>query len=256
MENLIESVIDEASKEITKEIMKMSQSQLPDIDVSKVKLESQREKLNKSIDSFKSSTESALDDIVKDGSRCLESTKSDLKEYGTSLGLLTVGTAQFASRIAMVPPAIISATPVGPGVSASMIPPMLQDLKAEGDQLSKHYDDVECKRKKLNLDLLSYIPTVGGILSITDSTLALAKPLILMVGASVGKESGSLPEVDPPISIEYSADECLSFSPIDGYYDDEGNLIGGDVSASNCSNFSSMSDDLTPNCNNCKNFRK
>jgi hypothetical protein len=256
MNNPLNSLIDKASKEIAKEMIKSIQLPIPDIDLSKIKNDNQKERLKESINEFSSKSNDMMNEAIKDGSEFIEGLKSDLSDYGSSLGLLTVGTAQFSARIAMIPPAIISATPVGPGVSTNLITPMLQDLKAEGDQLSKVYDDSESKRKKLRLDSLSYIPLVGSIISIANPILSSSKPLILMVGSSVGEDSGSIPDVTPPITIENDPKDCLLFSPINGQFvGDE--LVGGEITAMNCSNFSRMiGDDDTPNCNNCKNFRK
>lgn len=255
MKNLIKSLVNDLSKEIAKKRVKDSQMDSPKADESKVKLESQKKKLTKAKEEFDKKTEESINEAIKDGSRYLEETKSDLNDYGTTLGILSVGTVQFSSRLAMIPPAIISATPMGPGISANLIPPMTQDLKAEGDILSKHYDDLASKRSKLQLDSLSqFIPGLGSVLSITDSIMSTSKPLITLVGASCGDIEGSIPDIKPPFEITYKAEDCSSFTPINGNIDPDGNLVGGVYSASNCSRFSSMNGDKV-DCTNCKNFR-
>lgn len=263
MDNPINGLIEKAAEEIA--VKKVEDSQQPDPDPdgsleNEIKNEKAKKKFKESKEKAKEAKNKAIADAKKAGSEFLENIKSDLSDLGVGLGLLTIGSASFATRIALVPPAIISATPMGPGVSANLIPPMLQQLKAEGDSLSKVYDDCSSKMNKLQLVALSAsCPTVGSIVSTATSIMDTSKVLISAVGSSVGGISGSIPDIEPPISISYEAKDCTNFSPIVGTINpiDPTQIIGGEFSAANCKNFTPMIEgEATPDCNKCKRYNK
>lgn len=257
MKNLLSSVIDKAAEEI---ISKQYKDALPEFtdESDKIKDPECRKEYKEAFDKAKEDMEKRGQEMLDSANERVGATirqvKTDLRDLGTSLGYLSVGTAQFAARIAMVPPAIISVVPLGIGVSAQLVPPLLQQLKAEGDNLSAVYDEVNSKIEKLGLKaLVGSIPVVGSIMSIVDTTQAIAKPLISLVGADVSDIVGSLPEVDLPIPVpELSASSCTNFTyivpPVSGE--------GGDISATNCSRFVALNEgDSTVKCNNCKNYK-
>lgn len=239
-----------------------------------------RDKVTTAINAGKDKAVAAINNVEEQCKQALEEVKADLSDLGTAAGLLLTGTAEFLSRIAMVPPAIISATPMGPGVSANLVPPMLKDLMAEGNQLSKQYDDCTSKMSKLGLERLSSIgrsraasdllsnpdlkadfSVISQVTPIITSAMSTAMPFILAVGASVGGSSGSEPEVEAPISIDYKATDCSNFAYINAPStpDDP-----GDISVGNCLNFLAMiekenedgTDATEKSCNNCKNYLK
>lgn len=302
MQNVLDSVIEDAGKAIVQARMVEQFPDLPnDAEVKanceekfkskyegskkqisddiKRKQAEAREKISSAIESGKQKAIDAINNVGEQCKQALEEVKADLSDLGTAAGLLTVGTLDFLSRIAMVPPAIISATPMGPGVSTNLVPPMLKDLMAEGNQLSKQYDDCTSKMNKLGLerlasigksrsssDLLGSVSINFGVISSISSSfispaMSAAKPLILAVGASVGGESGSEPEVEAPISIDYKATDCSNFAYINAPStpDDP-----GDISVGNCLNFLAMiekenadgTDATEKSCNNCKNYLK
>lgn len=228
---------------------------------------------NKMSNSIESGKQKAIDSINNAKEQCkqaIEEVTADLNDLGTSAGLLTVGSVDFLSRIAMVPPAIISTTPMGPGVSPSLIPPMLKDLMAEGNQLSKQYDDCTSKMNKLGLDRLAGLGksrassdllnnvninfgAISSITSIVQNAMSVAKPLILATGASVGGDTGEEPSVESPIEIEYNARDCTNF--LSNIIDPDADL-NVDITAEDCLNFIEMISGNGTACNNCKNYNK
>lgn len=230
------------------------------------KMKEKRNKLVKetgeSLDEFKKTQEDSIKDAAKNNLNAVQEIKHDLDDLGTSAGLLIVGTAEFLSRVAMIPPAIISTTPVGPGVSPQLMPPMIKDLKAEGDNLSKIYDNCSSIMNKLGLENLENslsseeridFGPVSSVVKVVKSAMSTAKPFILAVGASVGDESGSEPEVDPPIEISYNARDCSNFN----YIVQPGEGQEGDISPSNCSRFEVLNEgNSDSSCDNCKHFNK
>jgi hypothetical protein len=262
MDNPIKGMIDKAAEEIAAKAVEKAQQLDPDPDgelEEQIKDPKAKEKFKEAKNKAKEAKDKAIADAKKAGSEYLESIKCDLRELGSGLGLLSVGTAQFSARIAMVPPAIISTTPMGPGVSANLIPPLLQQLKAEGDNLSKVYDDCDNKMSKLQLvAMAASIPSVASIVSTAQTVMGVAKGLITLVGASVGGASGAIPDIEPPISISYEAKDCSNFSPIKGTLNpvNPDMIIGGEFSAENCKNFSPMTEGDKPDCNKCKRFNK
>ena len=263
MENPLDGVLDKLSEEVA---CKIAEDNAKESQPESAKdgfdedgeLENQiedpkmKEKFNKAKEEAKEKAKEAVKNAgnkaKEAGSRLLNQVKEDFNKLGTDLGILTVGSAQFAARIAMVPPAIISATPMGPGVAAQMVPPMLQQLKAEGDSLSKVYDDCQSTIKKYKLNEIgSVIPIVGQVMSIADTIFATAIPLITMVGSSVAGSVGSLPDVKPPITITYNAKDCTNFNYT---------ILNGEVSAGNCSRFTPMNAGDKVSCNKCKLYNK
>lgn len=256
MKNLLSALSVKAAQAI---IQKKYQDSLPEF-----KDESDKIKDPKAKEKYKKALDNAKEDMKKRGEEMLDRANEklgqmynqmieDFNELGTDLGHLSVGTAMFTSRVAMVPPALISVTPMGPGVSAQLAPPMLQQLKAEGDSLSAVYDRVDAKVSKLGLKgLVNSIPIVGSVMTIVETTQAVAKPLITIVGANVGDiiEDLPVPEIEIPIPIpDLSAASCSNFSPKD--LNDLTN-----VSASNCKKFVALNEnDPTVKCNNCKNYK-
>lgn len=297
MDNLLSSVIDKASETLLQLKVSKTLPELPDSsevtgnmdnvfsenepekpeNMEDSKWEEYKEKMKKKREEAKKSMTEGINKAVEDQKNAIKNAvsnniqgfkeiKSDLTDLGTCAGLLTVGSAEFATRIALVPPAIISATPMGPGVSAQLVPPLIKSLKGEGDNLSKVYDDCSSKMDKLGLnDVLSEsssrsaskfgidISPISTILSVVGGAMSLAKPLILMVGSSVGGESGTPPEVEPPISIEYNAEDCSNFIYITPPIDPE---TPGDISPENCNKFTPMTEGSERKCDNCKFFSK
>lgn len=235
----------------------------------KQKIEEQREKAKEETKELANKAEEEAEAAIKDaasrGKQAIDELKGDLLDLGIAAGMLIVATADFMVRIALIPVAIISATPMGPGVSSQLIPALLKQLKAEGDNLSKIYDECDNKISKLGLnDIVDKnssrisvpidLGPINSVLSIVKGAQSTAKPLILAVGASVGDIAGSIPDIEPPISFNYSAKDCTNFSYIvpPSIPEEE-----GDISPENCSKFEAMSDqDSTVSCNNCKHFNK
>lgn len=156
MKNLLSALSAKAAQSIS---LKKYQDSLPEF-----KDESNEIKDPEAKKKYKETLDNAKEDMKKRGEEMLDKANEklgqmynqmieDFNELGQDLGHLSVGTAQFAARIAMVPPALISVTPMGPGVSAQLAPPLLQQLKAEGDNLSAVYDRVDAKVSKLGLKI-------------------------------------------------------------------------------------------------------
>lgn len=258
MENLLSSLTDKVTEAIVK---KQYEDALPEFEDESDMIEDEeckkeyKEAFDKAKEDMKKRGEDMLNEANEAAGAYIRQLRSDFNDLGTSLGYLSIGTAMFSARIAMVPPAIISATPMGPGVSAQLVPPLLQQLKAEGDNLSRVYDDCNSKINKLGLRAIaSAVPIVGSVLSIADTVFGVAIPLITMVGSSVAGASGNIPNIEPPITISYDPKKCTNFSYIVPPSDPE---LEGDISATNCSKFTPMTDqDTKISCNNCKYFNK
>lgn len=287
MSDVLSSFKEEAAKQITKLIIEhTSDPRLSDIEdqlqsmkdniaesANKEKIEQALEnKVSEARAAIESKAEAAIgsvtdkiegltQDYILQAQQKLDEVKSDISELGTSCGLLTTSTATFASRIAMIPPAIISATPLGPGVSANMIAPMLQQLKSDGDNLSKVYDTCNSKISKLGLKTLARnIPIVSSIMTVVDTAMGIAEKFIPLTGSSINKitttivesatgeiESlvedveetvGQMANIVASISYDYSPSDCTNFSyivsPPDPEYPEDY------ITADNCSNFSPL----------------
>lgn len=232
------------------------------------------EKLEKAVDKAKDAGKKAIEDAMKEGSEYMESIKKDFAEIGLNVGELKTTTMQFPARVAMVPPSMIVATPMGPGCSTQLSFPLLQQLKAEGDALGTSYDKVASSFGKLGIDLPPgfTLPSGGSItipgLDLLDTeklyeqsadelkelintgakTLmapiltpigTVASVMVKLVGGSCGGSSGSMPEVESPMETpEYSAENCDNFVYIVPPENPE--LDPGDISAGNCSGFEAM----------------
>lgn len=287
MQNLLRAFRDEFAKQITKKIVEYSSDpridelnnniqeikdkipNSPNREMIVKKLEDKvkegkkaiQDKAEAAIGSVTTKIENLTQDAVMQAQQKISEVKSDITDLGTSCGLLVTTTAQFAARIAMIPPAIISVTPLGPGVSPQLVPPMLQQLKAEGDQLSKVYDDCNSKMTKLGLKtLMRKLPLIGSVTSVIDTAMGIAEAFIPLTGSfvtivttkvvegisgeiedlveDVSDKVGEIANIVSPIDINYSASNCSSFSYKVAPPDPETNP--GDVSASNCTSFSTL----------------
>lgn len=326
MQNLLESFKEEFAKQITKKIteftndvrideylgkmqeMKDNIPNSPDKEKIAAKLENSvsdakkaaKDKVNATIGNAATKIEGLTNEAVQQAQQKIEEVKSDIMDLGTSCGHLITSTAQFAARIAMIPPGIIVTTPMGPGVATNLIPPMLQQIKCDGDNLSKTYDRCNCLINKLGLRILMRnIPIIGSVMGVIDTAMGIAESFIPLTGSPVtiittkivesasgaiediAEEAldkvGQIANIEPPISFNYSASGCSSFSYIVAPPDPE--TDPGDVSAGNCSRFETLQVEYlkdedgnpvidengnlvedpnavyTPDCNNCKNYK-
>ena len=287
MQNLLESFKDEFAKQITQKIteftndvrideylgkmqeMKDNIPNSPDKEKIAAKLENSvsdakkavKDKVNATIGNAATKIEGLTNEAVQQAQQKIEEVKSDITDLGTSCGHLITSTAQFAARIAMIPPAIIVATPMGPGVSTNLIPPMLQQIKCDGDNLSKTYDRCNCLINKLGLRILMRnIPIIGSVMGVIDTAMGIAESFIPLTGSPVtiittkivesatgaiediAEEAldkvGQIANIESPISFNYSASGCSNFSYIVAPPDPE--TDPGDVSAGNCSRFETL----------------
>lgn len=188
-----------------------------------------------------------------------------LNKFGSALTLLIDLTGTFAKRLAQIPAAIISTTPVGPGVSLNLIPSLFQSLKGSGMELSNTYDQVKSSVKELGLeDAAKEDPsgTISVAVGMINGFLALASTACLLVGVGCGdQKEASDPEIEPPIEPDqYEAEDCVKYEPKPGYEDIE--RLGKKVEW--CKKFEHLSlsnDEILINpderiCNNCKHYRK
>jgi len=181
--------------------------------------------------------------------------KEAKKKFGnlkTNVVLLFNNSSAFVSRIALIAPAIISTTPVGPGVSANMIPAMVEQLKSDGENLGKAYDDTE---NALD-DLKTMCDGVGGVEAIdtlnnaVSILLGVVAPLLAMVGISRGGQEASEPSVEPPINIENKPTDCDNY---EGEYKSYNTQLR---TAENCTAYEELLEGKGRSCNNCKKFKK
>ena len=228
--------------------------------------------VNKKIEEGKKAMEDAIKNAASLNPIELDKIKMEIAELGTALGELSVSCAMLPTRISSLISSIIGSCPVGPTVTPGLVPKGLQDLKQIGDDLGTKYDKVEQGITKLGLNnlekianscqifqsipgLSSGVPIINTVVSAISSVLSVCKPLILVVGGSVGSTSGSSPAVDvPEISYNANPEECSAFSPI--YTDVDGDPT--EVTANNCNNFCVLNADKgnMPDCNNCTRYTK
>lgn len=287
MQNLLQSFKDELAKQIVSKVTEFTtdpriedlsgriqevKDQIPDSpDKDKIadKLESKikeakdavKTKVDAAIGNAATKIEGLTQEAKEQAQQKIEEVKGDIMDLGTSCGHLITSTAQFAARIAMIPPAIIVTVPMGIGVAPQMIPPMLQQLKCDGDNLSKTYDRCNCLISKLGLNILMRnLPLVGSVMGVVNTAMGLAEKFIPLTGSpvtvlttkivesasgvveSVAEEAldkvGEIANIESPISISYSANKCSNFSYIISPPDPEEDP--GDISAGNCSRFTPL----------------
>lgn len=253
MQNVIKGVTNKASQEIaeytTRELLP------PSIDLNQTKdikypdMQDLYKATSKELDNKK---EEMVKRAMSAGSNFVEGIKSDLNDLGVNAGHLITGTAQFAARLAIFPASIISVCTIGVGVAPNLLMPLIQQLKSEGDNLSATYDKMNTSINKLGLKRIQgKVPSIAGLLAPVTAAMAVAKPLIKMVGASVNDESGDSVDIEPPIEINLSASDCSNFT--------YKNTSSG-VSWSNCASFSPIiaqgQDGYEGSCNNCSRYNK
>lgn len=308
MDNLLEAVQEQATKSILQCRMVEEFPDLPDagetmdkmkkeyekVDIKeelKEQQEKAREQIKEKFDEAQQFMKDSINNVMDQCKQAVEEVKADLKDLGVSAGCLIVATAEFITRIALVPVAIIGVAPLGPAILSNLIPPLLKQLKAEGDNLSKIYDECSTKMEKLGLSRLSSLGRsraggltglidfgpISSVMSIVQTAQATAKPFILAVGANVGGSTGTTPSIEAPVTQDYTAEDCTNFSYIIPPLDPEEDP--GDVSAGNCSKFEPLQVEYkkdengnpildssgnlvedpdyqyTPDCNNCKNYK-
>ena len=166
------------------------------------------EKTKEKMEAIKKSQE---EDLTKLAEGFEKSVGKNFDKLDTNMGLLVESAKTFVSRIAMIPPAIISATPVGPGVSINMIFPMIAQLKSDAQNLGKVYDDAKTSFDDLlmGLDIEKLPEGVKQVASTIDSALDTSGKLLSAVGVSRGGYEKSEPEVESPMKVE--ASECDNY---------------------------------------------
>lgn len=185
-------------------------------------------------------------------------TMAQLKKFGSSASLLADGTISLVSRIAGSAAGIISITPVGPGISPNLLMPLLQQLKGEGDNLSKVFDDTKSAWDELGLeDKLESGEITGEAASIVSRAMGVlngiyttAKVAIMAVGSSCdGKIIDSLPSPDLPINPpEYKPTDCDNYAGTAQSTEQR--------TAENCTAYEELLEGKERSCNNCKKFKK
>lgn len=166
-------------------------------------------KENANIEKLKEQQQKAKEELIK-------KTQARLKKFGSAMSLLIDGVKSLSIRLATIPAAIISATPVGPGVSPNLVLPLLQQLKGEGDNLSKVYDDAKAAWDELGLedmDLGEENGYVAEVLATITTAFGIAKTACMLVGSGVDGIEAVMPEIEIPIDIpEYKASDCANYA--------------------------------------------
>lgn len=287
MTNLLESVIDSGGESIIQCNIINSLPDLPDSnkrkeDVKEV-YQDEPDKMNDESKEIQDDLEDEFDEQLDEAQTQMEDTVknakdnckdaldnigSDLSDLGVAAGCLVIATAEFLVRLALIPVAIIGVAPLGPAILSNLIPPMIKDLKAEGDNLSKIYDDCNSRMNKLGLNRLSEMGRsrasgltslvdfgpINTIISIVGGAQATAKPFILAVGSDCGGDKGkSMAEIQGGMDLSHvnevvdrynkhtTASNCENYSSI-GI---------GNPSASNCTNYNPIDSSQSRDCKNC-----
>ena len=194
----------------------------------------------------KEKLQSKLNDATKE---ITEAYDRSLKKFGSAMSLLADGTVSLISRIAGSAAGIISTTPVGPGVSPNLLMPLLQQLKGEGDNLSKVFDDAKVAWDELGIDKLPGSSAIDAIKSGVNTIFTTAKSIIMAVGSNCdGESSSGIPTPSIPIEVpELDPNDCKNYS---------GSQSEGERTAAGCSAYEEMIAGKERSCNNCKKFKK
>ena len=287
MTNLLESVIDSGGESIIqcniinslpdlpdsnkrKEDVKEAYQDEPDKmnDESKEIQDDLEDEFDEQLDEAQTQMEDTVKNAKDNCKDALDNIGSDLSDLGVAAGCLVIATAEFLVRLALIPVAIIGVAPLGPAILSNLIPPMIKDLKAEGDNLSKIYDDCNSRMNKLGLNRLSEMGRsrasgltslvdfgpINTIISIVGGAQATAKPFILAVGSDCGGDKGkSMAEIQGGMDLSHvnevvdrynkhtTASNCENYSSI-GI---------GNPSASNCTNYNPIDSSQLRDCKNC-----
>lgn len=150
-------------------------------------------------------------------------TMAQLKKFGSAASLLADGTISLVSRIAGSVAGIISVTPVGPGISPNLLLPLLQQLKGEGDNLSKVFDDTKAAWDELGLEDKLKAGELGegaegiitGVKTTIDGIFTTAKFACMAVGSSCDGEIATMPSPEAPQAEEYKASNCENYEADD-----------------------------------------
>ena len=175
----------------------------------------------------------------------------------SALTCLVNSTTQFAMRLALIPPAIISVTPIGPGVAANAIPQAVAQLKNDGEMVGKVYDET-----KNNLsDLVGNIEggSVGVLKDLVSGLLSTAALALAIVGISKDGVPAEDPKVESPIPVpDLEAADCSNFDPIVPHTNPNPppTYTPETYACENCRRYEEMIQGNERSCNNCKNYKK
>ena len=208
---LIQPILDKLLEIITKPIIDIMDKTFGDAikKIEELKEKGVELKENANIEKLKEQQQKAKEELIK-------KTQARLKKFGSAMSLLIDGVKSLSVRLATIPAAIISATPVGPGVSPNLVLPLLQQLKGEGDNLSKVYDDAKAAWDELGLEDMDLGEEekgyVAGVLATITAAFGIAKTACMLVGSGVDGIEAALPEIEIPIDIpEYKASDCANY---------------------------------------------
>lgn len=199
-------------------------------------------------DEFLEDEETINSNIEDQKEQVIKGMEPKWNNLSSSLNLLVNSSTQFVTRLAMVPTAIISTTPVGPGVAAGAIPQAIAQLKSDGETVGKAYDDTKNSLSEI-LGGYSGDSTIITDLKTTISTLlGTAAIALAVVGISKDGVEAQEPEVQSPVALpEYKAGDCKNYREIE--QEDP-------VECENCENYNALNPSGTRACNNCTRYEK
>jgi len=210
--NLLKTAVDALKPKLMEAIGNIASPKLEDLEKLKESGVISEEELNEIIKTKEEQIKTAVDGAIR-----------KLNELGSAYSLLAIGTVSLVTRIAGSVAGIISITPVGPGISPNLLLPLLQQLKGEGDNLSKVFDEVNTKLEETK-PFLDYLknpetgeenPAVSAIITTITGTLATTKIACLAVGSPCDGEDAEMPNPDTPQAEEYKASDCENYEADD-----------------------------------------
>ena len=244
-------LIDSLKQAVLKEI---TETLIPQVDVVKMYGEEWKDMDQELKDELSGLEEQANEAFTGQRDELMKGLEVKWTALNSALTLTVNSCLQLGTRLALVPAAIISTTPVGPGVAVNAIPQAIAQLKNDGEVAGKAYDDT----KNALSDLVGSVS--GGMVgTLKDTVLGLlgtAATLLAVVGISKDGVPAENPKVESPIEVpEYKASECANFDPINPETQPGTDIIK-DISCENCKNYEALVADSERSCNNCKNYKK
>ena len=197
--------------------------------------------------------------------------EGNIKDLASKLRLLIEGSADFTTRLLSVPMAIMSVTPVGPGVSPNLILPLIMELRGEAKNLAAIYDEAETA-------LDAVVPDDTGNQTIDNSKKGIktlmksAAVLCALVGVKCGKEEAKDTSAYEKSPMSTEAKDCEKYTPDSSHT----NTSTYPANPEYCTRFEGMmslddfvTDDIgtkedkyndwlqkNRKCSSCKNFKK
>ena len=207
---LLDSFLDLAVEEVTKQLAENLIPDFSNIDVSNLP-----ERSKGLIEKAKEDRKDQIEQMVN-GTK--DKVDTNFKKLNTNVNLLFNCAMQLTPRMVGYITDMIGTCAVGPTVNINKIPTIIGQLKNDSEILGKAYDDTETSLKEalMGLDPSQLGGNVGNLVNIITGTLSTVAPLLAMFGISRGglepDEDG--PDIESPIEApELLPSDCQNYTP-------------------------------------------